>query len=148
MLPPDGHLVHEAENGLQWRSEDTPRKPEYGDRVPQIGDTVAVTLNDENGTIIVGSLVATYDDKFWIEGDDFDLQVPHQGSRITVIEPARPVVPETYYGVKIPEVVRNLWGTDCKEVRWWTAGVVAMQKINAMGEHIDAKFERGQVIGG
>jgi hypothetical protein len=94
MLPPDGHLVHEAENGLQWRSEDTPRKPEYGDRGPKIGDTVAVPLNDENGTIIVGSLVATYDDKFWIEGDDFDLQVPHQGSRITVIEPARPAVPE------------------------------------------------------
>jgi hypothetical protein len=72
----------------EW-AKDAPRK-----RGPQIGDTVAVPLNDENGTIIVGSLVATYDDKFWIEGDDFDLQVPHQGSRITVIEPARPAVPD------------------------------------------------------
>lgn len=70
------------------------RKPEPGDRVPQIGDTVAVALDEENGSTVVGILSATYDDKFWIEGDDFDLQVPHQGSQITVIEPARPAVPE------------------------------------------------------
>jgi hypothetical protein len=134
MLPPDGHFVHEAETGLQWRSEDTPRKPEPGDRVRV-------------------SYEAEYhehaDDGHFVRPNDLDFPILTPSDvEITVIEPARPVVPETYYGVKIPEVVRDLWGTDCKEVRWWTAGVVAMQKINAMGEHIDAKFERGPVIGG
>jgi hypothetical protein len=96
---PAGHDGSHQNGWLGW-GQDTTRKPEPGDRVPKIGDTVAVPLNDENGTIIVGSLVATYDDKFWIEGDDFDLQVPHQGSRVTVIEPARPAVPDEPEGVE------------------------------------------------
>ena len=158
----------DAEPLEQWEvellaavGEDTPSKPE-----PQIGDTVAVALNDENGTTIVGVLVATYDDKFWIEGDDFDLQVPHQGSRITVIEPASPAVPDEPKSSVIVHWEDDPEGKDDQfweyaadmdlyywadvEVTWpelwWSATAERGAKVYVAME--TTKYERGPVVGG
>lgn len=135
----------------EW-AKDTPRKPE-----PQIGDTVAVALDEENGSTVVGILSATYDDKFWIEGDDFDLQVPHQGSQITVIEPARPAVPEDpkrpVYTVGNHSGIHILWKynagayssePDPHPMSWDELWTWAWQADHTVYE---ATYERGPVIG-
>jgi hypothetical protein len=139
MLPPDGHLVHEAENGLQWRSEDTPRKPEYGDRV-------RVTFE--------GMYIDTPDpDEFAIRRGDghYNYFVKACGATVTVIEPARPAVPdEPEPCVLINEGLDVLRGVDLGEhLKWeddegeYWLWPDAWEKFGPL-----YRVERGPVIGG
>lgn len=132
-------------------AQDTPRKPKPGDRV-------STTLNDENGSTVVGKYVYVEQDavhgQALIEGEGFLLRV--RLSEITVIKPAWPADPKCDIEEDTEPGDTLLWkynpasgsyddGTCDRSVRWedlWSEAVAEGSKLYPI------RRERGPVIGG